>query len=185
MEIFYLRQIQNDLQGDIKEMRDDIQGYTEIEKVYKLYIEALGKKPLSASFSDSLLNHSFIFFTEIFPLTNNVGLETLRNTGKLDLISNKKILTQLTRIHQDEIPALRVYIESYLQMRRNFILPLVMDKLKIGEKALTQEGLLTDSKFKLLVNISASSVKSILDKYNAVYRQHLVLQKMIREELEY
>jgi hypothetical protein len=180
-ERFYLRQILADLKEDLIELEKDrasyahlLQGYVYFQK----YDHLANPRP------DSLQALSPIFFSEVSPNINNLGFETLRNLGKLDVISNKNILAQLTNIHQEELPLLKARIDYYLSMRRGQIVPYLTDALRFGPKQPhgNWAELLKSPKFRILLSLGMTC-DPIEKQYAIVIGQFQDLQKMIEQEL--
>ncbi len=119
-ERLYLQQILADLKEDLAELEKDRANYATILQAYvyfQQYDHLANPRP------DSLAKLTSYFFSEVSPNINNLGFETLRNLGKLDVISNKNILAQLIKIHQEELPTLKTGIDYYLSVRRGQIVP--------------------------------------------------------------
>jgi hypothetical protein len=180
-ERFYLRQILADLKEDLVELEKDRASYAHLLQGY-VYFQKYDH--LANSRPDSLQALSPIFFTEVSPNINNLGFETLRNLGKLDVVSNQDILAQLTKIHQEELPTLKAGIDYYLAIRRGLLVPYLADQLKYGPKQ--QNGnyaeLLKSTKFRVLLSLGMTC-DPIEKQYASLIAHFQTLQKMIEQEL--
>lgn len=182
LENFYLKQILTDLQEDIKELNGDVKSYQFLTNGYGFFQNYDWKENKTP---DSIRIYSQIFFVETAPNINNLGFETLRSTGKLDIISNKKIITQLMKIYQEQLPSLQSSIEVYLHTRRNMILPYLVDNLELNSQY--PQGnylkLLQKSEFRFRISMGTVSFE-ILQRYQITHKEYLILQKMIENELK-
>jgi hypothetical protein len=182
LEEFYLKQILIDLQEDIKELEGDMASYRYMTKGYSFLQNYDWKKNATP---DSIKLYSQIFFTETAPNINNLGFETLRSTGKLDIISDKKILTQLMKIYQELLPSLVGSIDVYFYTRRNMILPYLIDNLELSSEYPNGNyiKLLKINSFRMRLAMG-SVTNEILQRYQLTHKEYLVLKEMIEKELK-
>jgi hypothetical protein len=175
-EVFYLRQVQEDVRDDIQELEEDIESYRFFRKGFAFYRRYHFK---ANPHPDSLRYFFNIFFRETYPNINNLGFEALRNTGKLDIISNPLIVRQLLKIHQESMPNLMNSIQSFLQIRRSQIYPYLVESLDFEDPHSVRK-LLGTSHFRNLLNFYFGE---ILGRYQVALEDHIKLQQLIEEEL--
>jgi hypothetical protein len=179
LELFYLRQIQEDIAGDLKELDEDQKSYRFVENGYRYFWEY---QPEKTKKPDSLYIYVNAFFREISPNVNNLGFETLRSSGKLDIISNPQIIRQLFKIHQEDLPNLQLGIEAYQFFRRETAYPLVFKKLNLTDRN-TFRKLAADPEFRKLLT-ATFYFPQILNSYRAVEQDYMQLNRLIEEELK-
>ena len=182
-EVFYLRQIRNDITEDLKELHNDRESYIFVKKGYVFYKEYDAEKN---SFPDSLKLYFNIFFRETFPQINNLGFETIQQNGKLDIISNPLILHQLLKINQELLPEVKSSIEAYLRFRRENVYPFILKNIRINKKTRKsnmREMLLNPEFFNYML-FGSNGFEEILQRYQVLIDEYQTLQKLIDADLK-
>ncbi|MCU0390533.1 MAG: hypothetical protein MUE81_05410 [Thermoflexibacter sp.] len=182
LEAFYLKQILIDLEEDTKELEEDIEAYQYMNKGYIFFQNYNWEKNTSP---DSIKFYAQIFFIEAAPNINNLGFETLKSTGKLDIISDKKILTQLIKIYQEQLPSLNTAIELYYHSHRNTILPYLIDNLELSPDYPNGNyiKLLKNNSFRMRLAMGMVT-NEILQRYQRTLQEYLILKDMVKKEIK-
>ncbi|KOY86548.1 hypothetical protein AD998_10685 [bacterium 336/3] len=181
LEKFYLKQILFDLESDIKELEGDIESYVFVRNglsFFRKYNWQENKYP------DSVKIYSQVFFRSTYPLINNNAFETLKSTGKLDIISNKLILEQLVRIHQEHVPSLLASLDFYIDYKKNIVMPYIYENLEVTKEYPSGDliKLIQKPNFKIKIRFT-DNISEILNRYQLLYKEYLNLKKMIEVEL--
>ena len=180
-EVFYLRQIRQNLMEAAKELEQDITYYGQLQAAYA-YFQRYDVFKNAAP--DSLFDYHNFFYYEVFPNTNKTGFEILKNTGKLEIISNKIILTQLVQTYQENLPALQIATDDYLRYKREMVVPYLTQHLIIVDYATKKSNLLDLVKNPIFRNIYYRERTTwVLEKYNALLTSYRQLEKEIDAEL--
>jgi hypothetical protein len=179
LEIFYLNQINQDLISDISELKKDKESYEFIQKGYDFYADY---DAVRGGDLDSLDYYANIFVRETYPNINSAGFEILKSTGKLDIVSNRKVLQQLFNIYQEDLPNLIGSIDGFLRTKRDYIFPYFLKNYrKMDDNKSNLIVLLRDPQFKNLFQFNFSS--QIIKNYTILLKNCETLQKIIENEL--
>jgi hypothetical protein len=180
-EVFYLKQIRQNLESDIQELQTDINYYRDLGRAYAFYRKYDLKE---TTYTDSLVFYHRFFFYEIEPSINNTGYEVLRNTGKLDIITDKILLNKLLETYEKKLPSLQKIIEIYLQYKREILIPYLIKHFvsidwQSGKSNLP--ALVKDPEFKNIYYHDQTPV--VIERYQILLKAYQDLASEIQKEI--
>lgn len=180
-ERFYLDLIRADLEEDMDKFRDDTTAYQLIAQSY-WYFKEFAETP--AQNADSLNECYNFLFLEFVSQASTTGFETLKQTGKLNIISNKEVLVRAMRIYQDKVFALRQNVEQYQYHQRNAIIPYLLKNVRFDtrRKPANLSEIATRPDFQHLIRLAP--MWSILQNYKETLVEMQGLHTLLVKELE-
>jgi hypothetical protein len=114
----FLTGLKTDLTADQREMKGDSSAYQAILDG-ALYFRKVGAG--QALNTDSLNHYAWIFFSSVRKQSRTSRFETLKGSGKLDIIENKELLNNIINLYQEIYPTINSGNQTYTQYTENRI----------------------------------------------------------------
>jgi len=178
----FLMGLKTDLAADIKEMDGD-RASLKKEMVAVSYFQRVGGG--EAVNEDSLKKNFWIFFaaTQINPRV--ARYETLKGSGKLDIISNKKLLYDITDLYQKDFPQIFRMNQTVNSLVSDKIDVFIEDNVNLAASGniLNAQDLLRKSKMRILL-LQCGGMANSVNAYNIAISKSNDIIKEIKKELE-
>jgi hypothetical protein len=180
-ERFYLDMIRADLEEDMEKFKDDTTAYQLVAQSF-WYFKEYAETP--APNADSLNECYNFLFLEFISKANTTGFETLKQTGKLNIISNKEVLVRAMRIYQEKIFALQQTVDMYQFHQRNAIIPYLLKNVRfdVRRRPVNLNEIAMRPDFQQLIRLAP--MWSILQNYKETLVEMESLHLLVVKELE-
>jgi len=143
----FLISLKTDLEGDIKEMEDDISSYKQQQKTFE-YITRL--KMNEVLNKDSLSSYGNFLYNTTSLNTNNGRFEGFKSSGKIGNIEDKELQNDIMDLYTENIPAVILSTTSYIRRKELLWQYILKNKVR-----------LTDSTTNLNVILSGDEAQNI------------------------
>ena len=113
----FLLGLRQDLQSDIKEMRDDRESYVMQKKIF-MYVSGVG---MNGTLSiDTLNKYQKWLFNTTRLQQNNGRFEGFKASGKIGNIEEEKLQNDIMDLYQENIPSLLASTDNYVYRKNQF-----------------------------------------------------------------
>jgi hypothetical protein len=176
-ERFYLSNIESSLHESIKSLQEGKSLYEDVLFSQKYILKYYRGSHLD---KDSMYPNITVFLVDVYPDLPNIGFRTLQNTGKLDILSNKEILSGLISLYEFQLPKLQRLVELYLDYKRNQLIPLINSNFLIA--SFESKKLLDQIQFRNIM--MQLPLANIISGYDELLDTHKKLLSKICSELK-
>lgn len=180
-ETYYLNRIKNDLEQDLKELKEDIESY-EIRRYSIKYLQAYDLN--ENKYPDSALIYLSTLFGTTAPNVSNAAYVTLQSSGKFDIIQNKQITENLVTLYSDIVKSLTNTTTSFSEFKQRYFNDVIhtefdLTQLKNGK---TLKEILSNLKIKNAFKILWFD--EVIGRYKKAIKKHEEIINDISEELK-
>jgi hypothetical protein len=179
-EKYYLSRIKNDLEEDLKELKEDVINY-EVRKKGVDYLKTYYDNP------DKNLDSAIIYLNNLFgqtaPNVSNAAYLTLQSSGKFDIIENKKITEHLVILYSDAVKGLTNITTSFNEFKQHYFNDVVFSEFDFTQLKNAQilRKLLITLKIKNALN--NLYFDEVISRYKKAIEKHQEIINEIAKEI--
>jgi hypothetical protein len=179
----FFKGLKEDLQADVKEMINDRAVFKQVVQ-YAIYYEKTGRGAVPNK--DSLLQYSWIFFTQAQINPRISRFEALKGSGKLDIIEDKKQLYNIIDLYQKIFPWIFRVNQGFNSLNNDKIAPYITDILQLDTNGayINAPAVLRTSKMRILLTQLRGSAENSITAYTTGIDKSNEILKQAEEELK-
>lgn len=179
-EKYYLGRIKNDLEEDLRELKEDVLNY-ELRRKAAIYLR--NYKVKANLQNDSAIIHLYNLFGQTAPNVSNAAYVTLQSSGKFDIIKNKQITEHLVILYSDVVKGLTNITASFNEFKQHYFNEVVYNEFDFTHLKDTDnlKMLLSNIKIKNAFNILWFD--EVIGRYKNAIKKHQEIIDEISKEL--
>ena len=172
----FLSGLKEDLNKDLNEMKGDSAAYRTVLNGTLYFTKVGAGQPLN---TDSLHTYAWIFFAGVHKQSRTSRFEALKGSGKLDVIENKKLLSNIISLYQELFPTIAANNLSFSEYTQNHIGTFLDThaRLDSADNILNWSEMLHMSEFRMgliranLITLTINSYATAIEKCNEIIKQ--------------
>lgn len=184
LEKEFLVDLRTDIIDKMRELEGDNKTFTDLTGKLK-YLYKTGRQEIPYN-SDSIQPYMRQSLSAYFLLTsNNVIFESLKSSGKITVITNKKLRTDIINLYQLDLPTLQTVMSEFyypaINKLKDFVLKNKIRKNNVDNLA---ELLMTQPEFSNLLENMEDGYRKVAGGYRDIIKTNHQLLAHIDEELK-